>query len=245
MPPDFITITPSILYFGTPVVLVVTRNPDGSANITPISSAWALGSRIVVGLGMVGQGIANLQRERECTLNLPSADSWKKVESIARTTGLSPVPDDKARAGYGHEPDKFSLGGFTPRASDIVRPRGSPNARSSWKHGSWQPIAAHPIGVGRRLRHISSSISTWCGCMRVVTSSQPAPTTSIPGGGIRCSMCSGTISGTQRTLAATFGLRPEARQLARPVLCGQRPKRLNRVPHGQDRRRGSHASRSR
>lgn len=122
MPPDFITITPSILYFGTPVVLVVTRNPDGSANITPISSAWALGSRIVVGLGMVGQGIANLQRERECTLNLPSADSWKKVESIARTTGLSPVPDDKARAGYGHEPDKFSLGGFTPRASDIVRP---------------------------------------------------------------------------------------------------------------------------
>ena len=32
-----------VLYFGTPVALITTVNPDGSSNISPISSAWALG----------------------------------------------------------------------------------------------------------------------------------------------------------------------------------------------------------
>jgi len=34
-----------VLYFGTPVALITTVNPDGSSNISPISSAWALGDR--------------------------------------------------------------------------------------------------------------------------------------------------------------------------------------------------------
>ena len=46
--PDTLLIQPSILYFGTPVVLITTRNPDGSANITPMSSAWALADRVVI-----------------------------------------------------------------------------------------------------------------------------------------------------------------------------------------------------
>jgi flavin reductase (DIM6/NTAB) family NADH-FMN oxidoreductase RutF len=39
---DHVTITPSILYFGTPVVLLSTQNEDGSFNLAPMSSAWAL-----------------------------------------------------------------------------------------------------------------------------------------------------------------------------------------------------------
>ncbi|MGI8308307.1 hypothetical protein [Saccharopolyspora hattusasensis] len=35
------TIAPSILYFGTPVVLLSTENSDGTANLAPMSSAWA------------------------------------------------------------------------------------------------------------------------------------------------------------------------------------------------------------
>lgn len=35
-------IEPSILYFGTPVVLLSTENEDGSFNLAPMSSAWAL-----------------------------------------------------------------------------------------------------------------------------------------------------------------------------------------------------------
>ncbi|MGE5704689.1 MAG: flavin reductase family protein, partial [Clostridia bacterium] len=36
-------IKPSILYYGTPVILLTTQNEDGSSNISPLSSSWALG----------------------------------------------------------------------------------------------------------------------------------------------------------------------------------------------------------
>ena len=48
-------IIPSILYVGTPVVLVSTCNPDGSPNLAPMSSAWALGQYMALGLGAEGQ----------------------------------------------------------------------------------------------------------------------------------------------------------------------------------------------
>jgi hypothetical protein len=41
------TVTPSILYFGTPVVLLSTENENGTFNLAPMSSAWALGHAIV------------------------------------------------------------------------------------------------------------------------------------------------------------------------------------------------------
>lgn len=119
---ETVTITPSVLYFGTPVVLVVTRNADGSANITPMSSAWALGTRIVLGLAGAGHGVANLLREGVCTLNFASADLWYKVEKIAHTTGRDPVPAHKAAMGFVHAADKFALGGFSPSPSELVSP---------------------------------------------------------------------------------------------------------------------------
>lgn len=119
---DHLTITPSVLYFGMPVVLIVTRNPDGSPNITPMSSAWALGRSVALGLGSTGQGTVNLLREGECTLNFPSADLWPGVERIAPTTGANPVPAYKTEAGFAHEADKFARGGFTRRASESFAP---------------------------------------------------------------------------------------------------------------------------
>ena len=38
-----LTIEPSILYVGTPVALLSTVNEDGTVNLAPMSSAWALG----------------------------------------------------------------------------------------------------------------------------------------------------------------------------------------------------------
>ncbi|MEA2222773.1 MAG: hypothetical protein QOH83_1149 [Solirubrobacteraceae bacterium] len=47
------TITdPPILYFGTPVVLISTENEDGSPNLAPMSSAWWLGRRCMLGLAV-------------------------------------------------------------------------------------------------------------------------------------------------------------------------------------------------
>lgn len=110
-----------VLYFGTPVALITTVNPDGSSNISPISSAWALGDRYMLGLGSEGQAIANLRRVPDLVINLPSSAQVSAVESIAPTTGRSPVPESK-RPGYRHEADKWTLGGFTPLAARDVVP---------------------------------------------------------------------------------------------------------------------------
>jgi flavin reductase (DIM6/NTAB) family NADH-FMN oxidoreductase RutF len=120
--PDHVAIEPSILYFGTPVVLVTTMNADGTVNISPMSSAWALGRDVVLGLGAAAQGAENLRHGGECVLNFPSSDLWPKVERIARATGRNPVPSYKQRIGFEYVADKFSLGGFTPIPAETVRP---------------------------------------------------------------------------------------------------------------------------
>jgi flavin reductase (DIM6/NTAB) family NADH-FMN oxidoreductase RutF len=120
--PDHVTIEPSILYFGTPVVLITTLNEDGTANISPMSSAWALGRTVVLGLGASGQGAGNLRRDGECVLNFAAADLWPKVERIARATGRHPVPAYKQRIGYEYVADKFARAGLTQLPSEIVKP---------------------------------------------------------------------------------------------------------------------------
>lgn len=122
--PDMLSVQPSTLYFGTPVVLITTRNPDGSTNITPMSSAWALADRVVIGLAGGGQGLANLQREHECVLNLASQAMHEAVERVAPTSGRDPVPAWKQATGYRHETDKFALAGWHAVPSlDVAVPR--------------------------------------------------------------------------------------------------------------------------
>jgi flavin reductase (DIM6/NTAB) family NADH-FMN oxidoreductase RutF len=116
------TIEPTILYWGTPVVLITTLNEDGSPNIAPMSSAWWLGWSCMLGLGAMGKTSENLIRTRECVLNLPSADQVTHVDRLALTTGKDPVPEKKAGWGYRYEPDKFACAGLTPAPSQTVAP---------------------------------------------------------------------------------------------------------------------------
>ncbi|MFE2045187.1 flavin reductase family protein [Streptomyces sp. NPDC059477] len=118
---DHLTITPSILYFGTPVVLLSTENEDGSANLAPMSSAWALGQVVVLGLGIEGQTARNLRGRPELVINLPAPDQWTAVERLAPLTGCSPVPVRK-RDGFRFERDKFAAAGLSPEPSALVRP---------------------------------------------------------------------------------------------------------------------------
>lgn len=115
-------VDPAILYFGTPVVLVSTLNEDGSANVAPMSSAWWLGRSCMLGFGARSKTPANLLRERECVLNLPSVAQVGAVDRLARTTGSNPVPPHKVAMGYRYEPDKLGLAELTPLPSDLVRP---------------------------------------------------------------------------------------------------------------------------
>ncbi len=115
-------IDPAILYFGTPVVLVSSSNPDGTANLAPMSSAWWLGKSCMLGFGARSQTPANIMRTGECVLNLPSPNQAAAVNRLARTTGSSPVPPHKVAMGYRHESDKFGTAGLTPIPSHRVAP---------------------------------------------------------------------------------------------------------------------------
>ena len=65
-------IEPAILYFGTPVVLIGSNNEDSSFNLAPMSSAWWVGWRCMLGLARNPD-----HREHDSlgriVLNLPSA----------------------------------------------------------------------------------------------------------------------------------------------------------------------------
>lgn len=115
-------IEPNILYFGTPVVLISTVNEDGSANLAPMSSAFWLGWRAVLGMGTKSKTVQNLLRTGECVLNLPSDELVPAVDRLALTTGSNPVSARKAERGYRYEPDKFGTAGLTPVASETVSP---------------------------------------------------------------------------------------------------------------------------
>ena len=115
-------IDPAILYFGTPVVLVSSTNPDGSANLAPMSSAWWLGRSCMLGFGARSHTPANILRTGECVLNLPSVEQVAAVNRLAKTTGSNPVPPHKVAMGYRHERDKFAVAQLTAVPSQIVCP---------------------------------------------------------------------------------------------------------------------------
>ena len=85
--PSAVQIDPAILYFGTPVVLIGSTNEDGSYNLAPMSSAWWVGWRCMLGLARNSKTTENMIRTGECVLNLPSAELVTAVDRLARTTG--------------------------------------------------------------------------------------------------------------------------------------------------------------
>ena len=99
---------------------VATADPSsGRPWMVPLSFAWT-GSTVVLGLSDNGQAVPNLERERECVLNLPSAPLWEHVERLAPLTGRDPVPAVKVDR-YCHVRDKFAAAGLTPQPAETVR----------------------------------------------------------------------------------------------------------------------------
>ena len=112
---------PHMFYYGFPVVLLSTIDEKGKADVTPISCTFTLGTNAVIALVKLNQAYENVMAVPEVVLNLPNASMWEQVEKIAPYTAKDPVPAQKA-AKYTHTDDKFALGGFTPLASDKIRP---------------------------------------------------------------------------------------------------------------------------
>ncbi len=140
--PTHAVIEPAILYFGTPVVLVSSLNEDGTPNLAPMSSAWWLGTRCLLGFGARSKTPQNVLRSGECVLNLPSADQAEMVDRLALTTASDPVPEFKVQRGYEHEGDKFGRSGFSIAPSDLVAP---PRALECPIHLEAKLRQSHPI----------------------------------------------------------------------------------------------------
>jgi flavin reductase (DIM6/NTAB) family NADH-FMN oxidoreductase RutF len=114
------TSEPAILYFGTPVVLISSVDREGAVNLAPMSSAWWLGWRCLLGLSAASKTVENLRQSGECVLNLPSDAMAAHVDKLAKTTGSHPVPARKIERGYRFEPDKFATAGLRQQPSDLV-----------------------------------------------------------------------------------------------------------------------------
>ena len=112
---------PKVLYFGTPVSIVSSLNPDGSTNLAPISSSWYLGRTVVLGIGNDGQTLRNLRREASCVVNLPGSHQHEAVERLAPLTGRNPVPESRP-AQYRYERDKFAAAGLSSCPSHAAKP---------------------------------------------------------------------------------------------------------------------------
>jgi flavin reductase (DIM6/NTAB) family NADH-FMN oxidoreductase RutF len=119
---DHLPIQPKILYYGMPVILLTTINEDGTTNISPISSSWALGQYLVLGIGVNGKAFENLQHTPQLVINIPDSSQWENVEKLAHLTGKYPVPESKTQMGIRHEKDKFSAAGLNSQISHIVQP---------------------------------------------------------------------------------------------------------------------------
>jgi flavin reductase (DIM6/NTAB) family NADH-FMN oxidoreductase RutF len=119
--PDFahIDITPGMLYYGSTVVLLSSLNPDGSTNIAPMSSTWALGNTIVLGMGIGSRTAENLMQRGEAVLNLAGPELWEQVERLGDMTGGE---RSQQQHGHGSIPtrDKFIAVGLTPEPAAMV-----------------------------------------------------------------------------------------------------------------------------
>jgi len=140
---------PSILYFGTPVVLISTVNSDGSFNLAPVSSVFWLGWRCIIGISALSKTTENILRTKEAVLNLPSVDLVASVNRLALTTGSDPVPEGKAKKGYRYEPFKFRAAGLTPVDSHIVE---APRVMECPVQMEAKLITKHPIADENELQ---------------------------------------------------------------------------------------------
>ena len=150
-------INPKMLYFGTPVVLISSVNPDGTTNLAPMSSAWWLGTTAVLGMSVNSQTVRNLSERPDVVLNLVDSAMVGAVDRIALLTGRADVPDYKRARGYTYEPHKFAAAGLTPTPADD--PDQPAAVAESLVQLAGRVRVMHPIGEDAGARAIEVAIT--------------------------------------------------------------------------------------
>ena len=132
-----------------------------------MSSFWALGWTLVLGLLDETKTAENLARHPECVVNLPAPDMWREVEKLAPLTGKNPVPQIKAKQ-FRFEKDKFGVAGLTPLASEIVQPA---RAEECPVHMEARVTKLHRMG-GEKLQQLGGGLAAEVEIIRVHVASE-------------------------------------------------------------------------
>jgi flavin reductase (DIM6/NTAB) family NADH-FMN oxidoreductase RutF len=149
-------VEPKVLYFGTPVVLISSRNPDGTTNLGPMSSAWWLGRSAMLGMSAGSQTVKNLVERPECIVNLVDPAMVAALDRIALLTGSPEMSEAKRARGYRYEPDKFAAAGLTRAPSSLMEVDAVQECPINLE-GRIEKI--HPIGEpGSNLRALEMSV---------------------------------------------------------------------------------------
>jgi flavin reductase (DIM6/NTAB) family NADH-FMN oxidoreductase RutF len=160
---QFRTIEPKILYFGTPVALITSVNQDGTPNLAPMSSFWALGWTMVLGLSLDTQTIVNLWERPGCVVNLPSPEMWPSVERLAPFTGRNPIPHGKDSR-FRFEKDKFGAANLSPLPSETVA---APRVKECPAQLEATVLRIHELSGDRRLQAIGGAAAVEVEILRV------------------------------------------------------------------------------
>jgi flavin reductase (DIM6/NTAB) family NADH-FMN oxidoreductase RutF len=102
------TLWPTGAYFGAPVVLVSTVDPDGTARLVLTSAACSHWHTVVLSLNAGSPALASLRRQGQCVLNVPGPELGARLQRL----GGSVAPGEGG----------FAAAGLTPLASRIVMP---------------------------------------------------------------------------------------------------------------------------
>jgi len=145
------------------VALVSSMKLDGSSNLAPISSFWALGWTLTLGLLEDTKTLENLRKCPDCVVNLPFPDMWRQVERLAPLTGRNPVPEDK-REKFRFEHDKFEAGSFTRIPSETVW---APRVKECPVHMEAVVRKIHELKGDERLRNLGGGSAVEVEMLRV------------------------------------------------------------------------------
>jgi flavin reductase (DIM6/NTAB) family NADH-FMN oxidoreductase RutF len=96
----------------------------------------------------------NLERHRECVVNIPSPELWEHVEKLAPLTGKNPVPDLKKKQ-FRYEPRKFEAAELTSMASEVVKPM---RVKECSAHLEARVTAMHQLG-GKKLGELGGGLA--------------------------------------------------------------------------------------
>jgi flavin reductase (DIM6/NTAB) family NADH-FMN oxidoreductase RutF len=140
--PSHSIISPAILYWGTPVVIVSSENEDGTTNIAAMSSAFWLGHHCMLGFGSGSKTPQNIARTKQCVLNLPDDSMTDCINALSVTTGTEKVPPAKVARGYRYVKDKWTWASLTPQSSDFVTPA---RVKQCPVQMECELVAAHPL----------------------------------------------------------------------------------------------------